>query len=61
MDPFTRSDEQDSPEAIVLINEPAIEPLASVQSEKLGKEAGRQSIHVAVSDFLAGNNLLEKK
>lgn len=37
------------------------DPQASAQYEKLGKEAGRQPFRVAVSDFLAGNNLLEKK
>ena len=29
--------------------------------EKLGKKAGRQPFRVAVSDFYAGKNLLEKK
>jgi len=34
---------------------------ASARYETLGKEAGRQPFRVAVSDFLAGNNLLEKE
>jgi hypothetical protein len=37
------------------------DPQASAHYEKLGQEAGRQPFRVAVSDFLAGNNLLEKK
>ena len=37
------------------------DPNASAQYEKLGKKTGRQPFRVAVSDFLAGNNLLEKK
>ena len=37
------------------------DPQASAQYERLGKKAGRQPFRVAVSDFLAGNDLLEKK
>jgi hypothetical protein len=37
------------------------DPEASAQYEKQGKKAGRQPFRVAVSDFLAGNNLLERK
>ena len=37
------------------------DPEASAQYEMLGKKAGRQPFRVAVSVFLAGNNLLEKK
>jgi hypothetical protein len=37
------------------------DPQASAQYETLGKKADRQPFRVAVSDFLAGNNLLEKK
>ena len=37
------------------------DPEANAQYEKQGKKAGRQPFRVAVSDFLAGNNLLEKK
>ena len=37
------------------------DPEASAQYEKQGKKVGRQPFRVAVSDFLAGNNVLEKK
>jgi hypothetical protein len=37
------------------------DPEASEYYEKIGKEADRQPFRVAVSDFLAGNNLLEGK
>ena len=37
------------------------DPKARARYEKLGKKAGRQPFRVAVSDFLAGNNSLEKK
>ena len=36
-------------------------PKARAHYEKLGKKAKRQPFRVAVSDFLAGKNLLEKK
>jgi len=36
------------------------DPKASTHYEKLGKKADRQPFRVAVSDFLSGNNLLEK-
>jgi hypothetical protein len=37
------------------------DPEASAQYEKLGKKAGRQPFRVAVSDFLARRDLLERK
>ena len=48
-------------EAIRYARQAMADPKASAQYEKLGKKAGRQPFRVAVSDFLAGNNLLEKK
>ena len=36
------------------------DPKVRAQYEKLAKKAGRQPFRVAVSDFLAGKNLLEK-
>ena len=36
------------------------DPKVRAHYEKLGKKAGRQPFRVAVSDFLAGKNLLEK-
>ena len=48
-------------EAIHYARQAMADPSASAQYEKLGKKAGRQPFRVAVSDFLAGNNLLEKK
>lgn len=37
------------------------DPEASAQYEKMAKKSGRQPFRVAVSDFLAGNDLLGKK
>ena len=37
------------------------DPEASAHYETLGKESGRQPFRVAVSDYLAGKDLLEKK
>ena len=37
------------------------DPKARVHYEKIAKKANRQAFRVAVSDFLAGENLLEKK
>jgi len=48
-------------QAIHYAKQAIADPAASAQYEKLGKEAGRQPFRVAVSDFLAGNNLLEEK
>jgi hypothetical protein len=48
-------------EAIHYARQAMADPQASAQYEKLGQESGRQPFRVAVSDFLAGNNLLEKK
>ena len=36
------------------------DPKVRAHYEKLGKKAGRQPFRVAVSDFCAGKNLLEK-
>jgi hypothetical protein len=36
-------------------------PRLDVHYEKLGKKANRQPFRVAVSDFYAGKNLLEKR
>jgi hypothetical protein len=48
-------------EAIHYARQAMADPKTSAQYEKLGEKAGRQPFRVAVSDFLAGNNLLEKK
>ena len=48
-------------EAIHYARQAMADPKASARYEKLGKKAGRQPFRVAVSDFLAGNNLLKKK
>ena len=48
-------------EAIRYARQAMADPQVSAHYEKRGKEAGRQPFRVAVSDFLAGNNLLEKK
>lgn len=37
------------------------DPKASAYYEKLGKKAGRQPFRVAVSDYLAGKDVLAKK
>jgi hypothetical protein len=36
------------------------DPKVRAHYEKIGKKAGRQPFHVAVSDFYAGKNLLGK-
>jgi hypothetical protein len=48
-------------EAIRYAKQAMADPQASAQYETQGKKADRQPFRVAVSDFLAGNNLLEKK
>jgi len=48
-------------QAIRYAKQAMADPTASAQYEELGKEAGRQPFRVAVSDYLAGNNLLEEK
>jgi hypothetical protein len=46
-------------EAIRYAQQAMADPQASAQYEALGKETGRQPFRVAVSDFLAGKDLLE--
>ena len=48
-------------EAIRYAKQAMADPTTSAQYKVLGEETGRQSFRVAVSDFLAGNNLLEEK
>ena len=48
-------------EAIAYARAAMADPEVRVHYEKLGKEAGRQPFRVAISDFYAGENLLEKK
>jgi len=48
-------------QAIHYAKQAMADPQVGAQYEELGKEAGRQPFRVAVSDFLAGNNLLEGK
>ncbi len=48
-------------EAIHYAKQAMADPEASAQYEMLGKETGRQPFRVAVSDYLAGKDLLEKK
>jgi hypothetical protein len=48
-------------EAIAYARAAMADPKARAHYEKLGKKASRQPFRVAVSDFLAGKNLLEKK
>jgi len=48
-------------EAIRYAKQAMADPDVRAQYEKVGKEANRQPFRVAVSDFLAGKNLLEKK
>ena len=48
-------------EAIAYARQAMADPKIRAQYEKLGKKANRQPFRVAVSDFLAGKNLLEKK
>jgi hypothetical protein len=47
-------------EAIHYARQAMADPTARAHYEKLGKEADRQPFRVAVSDFCAGKNLLEK-
>ena len=47
-------------EAIAYAKQAMADPEVSVHYEKLGKKADRQPFRVAVSDFYAGKNLLEK-
>lgn len=47
-------------EAIHYARQAMADPTVRVQYEKIGKKAGRQPFRVAVSDFLAGKNLLKK-
>ena len=47
-------------EAIAYARQAMAEPTVRAHYEKLGKKANRQPFRVAVSDFLAGKNLLEK-
>jgi hypothetical protein len=48
-------------EAIHYARQAMADPKVRAQYEKRGKKAGRQPFRVAVSDFCAGKNLLEKK
>jgi hypothetical protein len=48
-------------EAIHYAKQAMADPKSRAHYEKLGKKANRQPFRVAVSDFLAGKNLLEKK
>ena len=47
-------------EAIHYAKQAMADPKVRAQYEKLGEKANRQPFRVAVSDFLAGKNLLEK-
>ena len=48
-------------EAIHYAKQTMADPKARAHYEKLGRKANRQPFRVAVSDFLAGKNLLEKR
>jgi hypothetical protein len=48
-------------EAIAYARQAMANPEVHAHYEKRGKKANRQAFRVAVSDFLAGKNLLEKK
>ena len=48
-------------EAIAYARQAMEDPNVRTHYEKLGKKAGRQPFRVAVSDFYAGKNLLQKK
>jgi hypothetical protein len=48
-------------EAIAYARQAMANPKMRAYYEKIGKKVGRQPFRVAVSDFLAGKNLLEKK
>ena len=47
-------------DAIDYAKQAMADPKVRAHYEKLGKKANRQPFRVAVSDFLAGKNLLEK-
>ena len=47
-------------EAIAYARQAMADPKVRAHYEKLGKKANRQPFRVAVSDFCAGRNLLEK-
>ena len=47
-------------DAIRYAKQAMADPAARAHYEKAGKKADRQPFRVAVSDFLAGKNLLEK-
>ena len=47
-------------EAIHYAKQAMADPEVRVHYEKVGKKAGRQPFRVAVSDFYAGKDLLEK-
>jgi hypothetical protein len=47
-------------EAIAYARQAMADPKVRAHYEKLGKKANRQPFRVAVSDFCAGKNLLEK-
>ena len=48
-------------EAIAYAKQAMADPQVRAHYENLGREAGKQPFRVAVSDFLTGKNLLEKK
>jgi hypothetical protein len=48
-------------EAIHYARQAMADPKVRAQYEKRGEKANRQPFHVAISDFYAGKNLLEKK
>ena len=48
-------------EAIAYAHAAMADPEARAHYEKLGKKTSRQPFRVAVSDFFAGKNLLEKE
>jgi hypothetical protein len=48
-------------EAIFYAKQAMADPKTRAHYEKVAKKANRQPFRVAVSDFLAGKNLLEKK
>jgi len=47
-------------QAILYAHQAMADPNVRAYYEKVGKEAGRQPFRVAVSDFFAGKNLLER-
>ena len=47
-------------EAIAYARQAMADPTVRVHYDKVGKKTGRQPFRVAVSDFFAGKNLLEK-